>query len=256
MKYDQSPLAEFASAPREVLWTVEKPRWRPATQAPWEHRSYPFGDTKPYGDNDKYARQYLFQHAIPPRTSLISKDITGPQFVIEETRHRGTDPLQPAYVYNGGPLDEVELRRKKSGQMFVPRMEDVQLKTEDITKVARIGCREFPKETIKTRIANRTDDIIGAQANTWCAYPRLWKSRDPAESVEKLTNRVQDIEGAVTGTANKLQPSGGGGPPLYRSRIQAVKVGAPAMPYAHMVGSSMGSASRAADIQSVRNLPA
>lgn len=221
------PLPMGGVVPRDPLWTLPQSKWKPETRHPVE-----------WTDLEKYGRDFLFRKTVPARSSLVSVDITGPQFRVEEPRWRKTDPLHPVYVYDGGPLEEVNPRRPHYGSMY-PRAEaeNFALKTDDIM-TEQIFTREYPKELIKTRPANRTDDILGAQSNTWCPYPSLWKSRDPSRTIQKETNRVKDIEGAVAGT-------GASGPLLYRTRKQAA-MNAP---------SSAAAAARAADIQAVKALP-
>ena len=220
------PVVEAKGPPRDTLWTLPQPNWKPETRHP-----------QPMTDAELYGRQHLFRKLVPSRTSLVSADITGPQFRLEEKTNRITDPLHPVYIYDGGQLDDVNPRRPRYGSMYTRSpAENYSLRTDDICARGAGGdeifSREYPKELIKTRPSNRTDDILGAQANTWCSYPRLWKYKDPSNSVEKVTNRVLDIEGAVAGTA-------GQGPPLYRTRLQASKISA---------------STRAAEIASVRAL--
>ena len=166
----------------------------------------------------------------------MHEDITGPQFRTEEPRWRKTDPLEPAYIYDNGPIDKINPRRNRYGSMYPRTAEnEFAMKTDDIM-TEQVFCREYPKELIKTRPANRTDDILGAQAGTWCAYPPLWRSRDPSATLQKQTNLVLDIEGAVAGTA-------GSGPLLYRTRKQS-----------SLMTAEM-KASKAADIAAVKALP-
>ena len=199
-----------AGSVRDVLWTLPQRNWKPAPR-----------EVAEWSEAEKYGRQHLFQKTVQSRTSLQVHDITGPQFRIEERRWRQTDPLAPVYQYDGAPIDAVRTRRPHYGSQF-PRTEseDFALKTDDIL-TEKVFNREYPKVLIKTRFVNRTDDITGAQADTRCAAPKLWKVKDPAMSAEKLTNRVMDIDGAVAGT-------GGQGPPLYRTRKQAAAIAATA----------------------------
>ena len=216
--YEPLPPTEYRE--RDPLWTISQTKWKPETRHPHE-----------WTNVDKYGRTFLFQANVPARTSLVHTDITGPQFRTEEPRWRKTDPLNPTYVYDGGPVDQVNPRRNRYGSMYPRTTEnDFALKTDDIM-TEQVFSREYPKELIKTRPANRTDDILGAQANTWCSYPPLWKSRDPSATLQKETNRVKDIEGAVSGTASA-------GPLLYRTRKQAAM-----------------NATTAADIAAVKALP-
>lgn len=222
------PAPAPSAPPRDTLWTLPQPNWKPELRQP-----------QPMTEAELYGRQHLFRKTVPARASLVSTDITGPQFRLEEKRERLTDPLRPVYIYDGGQLDDVNPRRPRYGSMYTRSpAENYSLRTDDILTEA-VFSREYPKELIKTRPSNRTDDILGAQANTWCAYPRLWKHKDPSNTVEKATNRVMDIEGAVASTA-------GQGPPLYRTRLQASKVAA---------ASQSAAASRAADIAAVQALP-
>ena len=234
-----------ASAARDVLWTLPQRDWRPEPRRMDE-----------WSDAEKYGRQHLFRKNVPTRSSLQVTDITGPQFRFEERRWRKTDPLLPVYLYDGAPIDHVRTHRPHYGSQF-PRTEyeDFALKTDDIL-TEKVYNREYPKVLIKTRLVNRTDDITGAQADTRCSAPKLWKVKDPAMSAEKLTNRVMDIDGAVAGT-------GGQGPPLYRTRKQAAAIAATAGPRAMTASSSMArtfspspaaAAARAADIASVQAL--
>jgi len=246
------------SAPRDVLWTVPQRKWRPEPRA-----------EKNWTDDEKFGRSHLFQAKVPTRPALEVADITGPQFRFEEQRWRQTDPLQPVYFYDGAEIDRVRTRRPHYGSQFTRTAEEnFALRTDDIL-TEKIFNREYPKALIKTRVANRTDDITGAQADTRCSAPKLWKIKDPMETPQKLTNRVMDIDGAIAGT-------GGQGAPLYRTRKQAAAIAAAAdassMYASSMYASSMPrstmpppataapaasfmASSRAADIASVRALP-
>ena len=148
-KYE--PLTPEATAPRDVLWTLPERKWRPETRVVADPTAA-----------EKYGRSHLFQQTVPLRPSLHVTDITGPQFRMENRRWRNTDPLKPVYLYNGGPLDEVQLCRPRHGSMY-PRTQDeaFALRTDDITTEEKVGCKEYPRELIKTRLANRTDDILG-----------------------------------------------------------------------------------------------
>jgi hypothetical protein len=127
----------------------------------------------------------------------------------------------------------VRTRRPHYGSQFARvTSEDYALRTDDIL-TEKVFNREYPKALIKTRGVNRTDDITGAQADTRCAAPKLWRVKDPSQTVEKATNRVIDIDGAVAGT-------GGQGPPLYRARKQAKAISE----FGSTFGSSFFGASR------------
>ena len=219
-------------AEKDLLWTLPKNDWRPTTRGDHE-----------YSATDKYSRDYLFRKNVPPRETLKSHDITGPQFRLEEPRWRKTDPLEPKYLYDGDFQPSIELRRKRHGSMY-PRApgEAYCLRTDDIMTES-VFTRQYPTDLIKTRPSNRTDDLPGAQASTWVPYPHLWKTRNPAFVPEKESNRTVDIEGAVAGTA-------GQGLPLYRTRIQAAMQMVPSQSFA-----AARSAASAADIAAVRALP-
>ena len=234
------PLPENTSQPRDILWTLPQRKWKPETR-----------QEKVWSEEEKYGRGFLFRATAPTRAALQSADITGPQFRVEEPRWRKTDPLQPVYFYDGAPVDEVRTRRAHPGSMFTRTPEEnYSLRTDDIL-TEKIFNREYPKALIQTRPSNRTDDITGAQSDTRCSAPKLWKIRDPLQNPQKLTNRVMDIEGAVAGT-------GGMGPPLYRTRKQAAMLAT--ADFGASMGSSMrastaAATARAADIASVAALP-
>jgi len=226
------PVPASSNPPKDTLWTLPQPNWKP------EQRHM-----VPLSDAEKYGRQHLFRKEVPARMSMVSADITGPQFRLEEKTNRHTDPLHPVYIYDGGQVDDVNPRRPRYGSMFTRSpAENYSLRTDDIL-TEQVFSREYPKELIKTRVANRTDDILGAQANTWCAYPRLWKHKDPADTLDKTTNRVMDIEGAVASTA-------GQGPPLYRRRHQVNMIAN----YAPAPRTKAAAASHAADVAAVQAL--
>jgi hypothetical protein len=222
------PYARAASAPRDMLWTLPQTKWVAETRAP-----------PPMGEKELYHRDFLYYRHADMRQANRTDDVCGPQFRIEEKRWRKTNPLQPAYYYDGGPIEDVKLRRNRYGSMY-PRApaEAYALRTDDIVTDAVATSREYPKELIKTRVANRIDDITGAQHDTLSFYPKLWRARDPAAVPEKRTNRVKDIEGAVAG-------SGGQGLLLYRQRKQAAMATPPP---------TASAAARHADILSVHAL--
>jgi len=203
--YSYLPREEPRGQPRELLWTLNQPKWRP------EPRTRP-----ELTDAEKYGRTFLYRRGAGARDILASKDITGPQFQIEAPRSRHTDPLMPSYTYDGGPVDDIITHVPRYGSRFVRKPhEDTSLMTKDvaISEVHMGG--QYPKELIKTRMANKTSDITGAKADTKPAWPRVWTmpGKTPDAVPEKETNKVWDIYGAVAGTA-------GQGLPLYRSRKQ------------------------------------
>lgn len=238
--YTPHPLPQSASAPRDILWTLPQTKWKPSQRA-----------DRNWSDEEKYGRGFLFRTTVPTRQSLVSHDITGPQLRTEAPRTRVTDPLNPVYLYDGGPIPQPPIRVPHHGSMLSRTAEEnYNLRTDDIL-TEKIFNREYPKALIKTRPSNRIDDITGAQADTRCAAPKLWKIKDPSMVSEKLTNRVMDIEGAIAGT-------GGQGPLLYRTRKQAAAVSAASSATMRAMTApklSMSTMSNAADIAAVRALP-
>lgn len=239
--FETMPMPPATAQPRDILWTLPQRKWKP------EQRS-----EKLWSDEEKFGRQHLFRATVPTRQALVSTDITGPQFRIEEPRWRKTDPLNPTYMYDGGAVDTVRTRRPHPGHMFTRTAEEnYALRTDDIL-TEKIFNREYPKALIQTRPSNRLDDITGAQADTRCTAPKLWKIKDPSLVGEKLTNRVMDIEGAIAGT-------GGQGPPLYRTRKQAAAISLAATATQRALTApklaAAPSAARAADIAAVHALP-
>lgn len=235
--------------PRDIMWTLPQKKWKPAPRDPY---SFP--------PSEVYSRNKLYLQNCQQRNSIHVEDITGPQTRIEEPRWRKTDPLMPVYKYDGAVVEEVPTRRRRYGSNYPRRPCDAfALRTDDIVTAETISCREYPKELIKTRAANRTDDIEGAQAGTKAIGPKLWRTRDPSHSIEKLmSNHVFDIDGAVAGTA-------GQGIKCYRARNQAEKVEKASAPLrahlanapsrsTHSAPALKGAAERKADIEAVRGL--
>ena len=170
-----------------------------------------------WSDVDGFTTNHKFMRDVPTRQQfLATADISGPQFLSEAPSTRRVDPLEPNYVYDGGPYGEVDTKSKKYGSMFPRKDEEAfGLMTQDIS--AGFSSSN-PKATylLSTRTINRTDDITGAQADTKGAGPQIWRKpgKDPATCYEKETNRTWDIDGAVAGT-------GGQSIRLYRAARQA-----------------------------------
>jgi len=236
--YSTAPLPPPSTAERDVLWTLPQRSWRPEPRA-----------QSVYTDDEKYGRSHVFQSRCPTRPALQVSDIIGPQFRCEEQRWRKTDPLAPTYQYDGAEVEQVRTRKPHPGSMFVRTAEEnYSLRTDDIL-TEKIFNREYPKALIKTRPSNRTDDITGAQSDTRCSAPKLWKVKDPLQTAQKMTNRVMDIEGAIAGT-------GGNGPLLYRTRKQASAIDAAArVAPPPRAAPPTASAARAADVAAVKALP-
>lgn len=238
--YTYHQVEEPRGQPRELLWTLNQPKWRPEPRA--EHK---------FSDAELYHRSFLYRRDARSRDIMMQKDITGPQFMTEAPRTRHTDPLTPAYRYDGGPVDTITTHVPRYGSRYVRKPhEDTSLMTKDIAKSEYHMGGMYPKELIKTREANRTSDIEGARADTKPLYPRIWTmpGKTPEAVPEKETNKVWDIYGAVAGTA-------GQGLPLYRSRKQTeseTRMAASA-PSAQLK-LRMASSDRAADIAAVAAL--
>jgi len=236
--YTYTPAPEPVGQPRDSLWTLNQPKWRP------QPRSEQY-----FSDSEKYSRGFLYRRDAAVRDVMASRDITGPQFKFEEPRSRHTDPLMPTYQYDNGPVDSVVTHIPRYGSRYVRKPhEDTSLYTKDIAKAEVFMGGMYPKELIKTREANKTADIIGAQANSRPSGPPVWTmaGKTPDAVPEKETNKVWDIYGAVAGTA-------GQGLPLYRARKQTesetrMAASAPSAKFKAMADS------RAADIAAVAAL--
>eukprot|EP00967_Tisochrysis_lutea_P105714 scaffold161395_cov35-Tisochrysis_lutea.AAC.2 len=84
-------------------------------------------------DIEAKSREMLLRRSLKDRDIMAVKDISGPIFRSERRSERVTNPLQPEYIFDGGPLDQVATRMPKHGQMF-PRAphEDFALSTADV----------------------------------------------------------------------------------------------------------------------------
>ena len=203
---DYVPPPQPREPPKELLWTLPQETRTSATRAIMD-----------WSDVDGFHTNHKFMRDVPTRQQfLATADISGPQFLSEAPSTRRVDPLEPNYVYDGGPYGEVDTKSKKYGSMFPRKDEEAfGLMTKDIS--AGFSSSN-PKATylLSTRTINRTDDITGAQADTKGAGPQIWRKpgKDPATCYEKETNRTWDIDGAVAGT-------GGQSIRLYRAARQA-----------------------------------
>ncbi|KAL3930745.1 MAG: hypothetical protein SGPRY_001409 [Prymnesium sp.] len=200
------PEPEHRSEPRDVLWTLNQPRWRPQPRCTVTELSAA----------EKYSSSFLYRRNAQIRDIMAEKDITGPQFVTEAPRTRRTDPMHPKYFYDGGLVEDVITHIPRYGSRYPRKPEEARsLMTKDIMVTDVLKSTKYPKELIKTRESNRTSDIEGAKANSRPAWPRVWTmpGKTPDAVPEKETNKVWDIFGAVAGTA-------GQGAPIYRARKQ------------------------------------
>eukprot|EP00965_Chrysotila_dentata_P051666 1715340-Pleurochrysis_carterae.AAC.1 len=148
--YELAPAPEYRSAPRDTMWTL-----------PQNNRKFSTRDIMSRSDVEVRSKAQLLRESMTTRDIMASNDITGPQFRIEAPSMRRTNPLSPSYVYDGGEVDQVVTRVPKHGRQY-PRTPETafSLMTKDIN-TASVHKTEYPKHLIKTRQANRTDDIEG-----------------------------------------------------------------------------------------------
>ncbi|KAL1522183.1 hypothetical protein AB1Y20_021822 [Prymnesium parvum] len=233
-----APPPEPWTQPRDVLWTLNQPKWKPQ---PRESVEAPV--------KEKFSTAFLYRREAQTRDIMAHKDITGPQFQTEAPTGRHLDPLMPKYFYDGGLLEDVTIRMPHYGSRYPRQPHEARgLMTRDIaTAEVHMGTM-YPKELIKTRETNRTSDIEGAKADTKPAWPRVWTmpGKTPDAVPEKETNKVWDIYGAVAGTAGR-------GAPVYRARKfyeneARMALSAPSMRF------RQSAADRAADIAAVAAL--
>ena len=170
------PEPEPRGQPRDILWTLNQPKWRPSVP-----------EKPAWSNEEKYSRTFLHHKHAASQDTMRSKDITGPQFRIEEPRSRHTDPLDPAYTYDYGPVDRVITHVPRYGSRYVRKpLEDTSLLTSDIATAETNMGGMYQKDLIKTRTANMTSDIIGAQA--WIGPLPLFLFSAQATIYPSLTN--------------------------------------------------------------------
>ena len=146
------PLPPPRSKPRDLLWTLPQNDWKPQTR-----------DIMNWSDVEGHGRDFLFRKAAGKRDTIDARDINRPQFRCEEPSQRRTDPLRPTYVYDNGEVDHVVTHVPKYGQRYgrTPE-ENYNLIVKDVNgDNVHQSC--YPNWLIKTRKANNTQDIPGAQ---------------------------------------------------------------------------------------------
>lgn len=145
--------------PRDQLWTLPQTRWKPAPR-----------NNLDTSDIEVRSSSAIRRAKLAERDTMAVADINKPQFRCEQPTTRHTDPLHPSYVYDNGPVDHIDPRVPKHGSRY-PRKESEQfsLMSKDVTASESgtslsVFSSEYPKELIKTRPTNRTDDIAGEPA--------------------------------------------------------------------------------------------
>lgn len=220
---------------RDLLWTIPKDERRPPTRSIMD-----------WSDVDTRGPERIIRDKLSVRDVMQTRDITVSQFRMDQPSQRSTNPLTPTYIYDGGQVEHVEGRVPKYGRRYTRSPDqNFSLMSKDING-ENVHQAEYPKHLIKTRQTNRTDDILGAQANTIGFGPKIWTQpgRDPAKAPEKITNRVWDIDGTAPGTGGCLAFAA---PRIYRTQKQTQL--ATSSSAAHSK-----SAERQADIDAVRAL--
>ena len=146
------PLPEHRSKPRELLWTLPQKDWKPQTR-----------DIMNWSDVEGHGRDFLFRKAAGSRDTIGARDINRPQFRCEEPSQRRTDPLWPTYIYDNGEVDQVVTHVPKYGHRYGRKPEEnYNLIVKDVNgDNVHQSC--YPNWLIKTRKANNTQDIPGAQ---------------------------------------------------------------------------------------------
>ena len=110
---DYVPPPQPREPPRDLLWTLPQETRTSATRAIMD-----------WSDVDGFHTNHKFMRDVPTRQQfLATADISGPQFLSEAPSTRRVDPLEPKYVYDGGPYGEVDTKSKKYGSMF-PRKDE------------------------------------------------------------------------------------------------------------------------------------
>lgn len=199
-----------AMATRANQWTLEPPpvRMRPATAA----------HTLDYSDvNEKAFRRRFRESAATRQQPPSADDVANVRPAFRSLPPRNTDVLNPAYTgLNGSRLATIESRVPTYGRQYVrAEGENFSLRTDDIDRcLADAFYRKYG--AFVTRPTNRVDDIFGAQHDTKCREPQVWRASGPyvdpgrrhyPEALPtKRVNRVDDIEGAQAARSSVPAP--------------------------------------------------
>ena len=171
------PLPEHRSKPRELLWTLPQKDWKPQTR-----------DIMNWSDVEGHGRDFLFRKAAGSRDTIGARDINWPQFRCEEPSQRRTDPLRPTYIYDNGEVDQVVTHVPKYGHRYGRKPEEnYNLIVKDVNgDNVHQSC--YPNWLIKTRKANNTQDIPGAQVRRLRSlHPHLHPRPHPHPHLHLLT---------------------------------------------------------------------
>lgn len=192
-----------AMSTREKQWTMPPPerRSRSASKTRDTHSL----DYRDVNSGTWHQRFYSSSGTRPQPPDM--RDVSNEREKWRSTGPRGTNPLEPTYISVGGkPMPPVATRMPVPGRAY-PRApgEFYALRTDDIDKCFADA---FHKKygMFATRETNRVDDIFGAQHDTKCNPPPVWRASGPYvdpgnrhypdKMPSKRTNRVDDIEGA------------------------------------------------------------
>lgn len=198
-------------ATRQHQWTLERPpsRTRAATTA----------HTLDYSDVNVGTHRQRFRATSATRAQPMRvADIANAKHGFRGVPARDTDPCAPVYKdLEGDALPPSASRTVAGGRRYVRSASeaDPALRTHDIdfcfadAFVQKYGA-------FATRTTNETRDIFGAQHDTVCREPQVWRVTGPyiepgvrhyPEALpHKRTNRVDDIYGTTPARSTMAQP--------------------------------------------------
>jgi len=186
-------------ATRANQWTLQKPEAH--VRSPTDAHTLRYSDINERTFRQRF-RATVHTRPLPPPAD----DITSAR-EYRAVPARGTNALTPAYIgLNGKVVPPVEPHVVAHGHRY-PRAhgENFSLRTDDIDRCfADAYAKKYGAFAVRT--SNRVEDIFGAQHDTVCREPQVWRASGPFVDpgnrhvpetlLSKRTNRVDDIAGA------------------------------------------------------------
>jgi len=197
-------------ATRQSQQTIEQPERR--LRHPTAQHTLDYSDV-----NEKTSRQRFFSSAsertMPPHVG----DISNAKPLYKMIPPRNTNVLEPKYRgYTGKVIEGPVAKVPAPGHAYSRKDgENYSLRTDDIDRCFA-DAFHHKYGAYATRPSNRIDDIFGAQHDTKCREPQVWRSSGPyvdpgnrhfpEHLATKRTNRVDDIEGAQPAASRAPAP--------------------------------------------------
>jgi hypothetical protein len=219
-KYQLQSFEAVAREPRSITeqMTTRQHQWTLVRPDP-RIRTVTSAHTLDYSDVNVTTHQQRFRASSATRDQPMRvADIAHAKQGFRSVPARNTDPCQPVYTdLEGDPLRPDATRFVPGGRRYVRAAGEADpcLRTHDIDLCfADAFAQKYG--AFATRPTNETHDILGAQHDTICREPQVWRVTGPYIEPgvrhypevlpNKRTNRVDDIYGTTPVKSTMAQP--------------------------------------------------